>query len=123
MQHCRYGTTATDGSSRILIRVRAGKLLSQGVRDIYDDFMAAMAKWQDIEYNIIDVDSAAQFGPDFRAFRASIKELERRLCQVVMAAFEDCATMSATFKLLDSFEGLLEREVIAQVRWLRECLP
>jgi dynein heavy chain, axonemal len=78
--------------------------------------MAAMDKWQRIEYNIIDVDAAAQFGPDFRAFRGVMKELERRLCQVVMAAFEDCATMSATFKLLDSFEGLLEREVIAQVR-------
>ncbi len=26
-------------------------------------------------------------------------------------AFDDCTTLAATFKLLDSFEGLLEREV------------
>lgn len=28
-------------------------------------------------------------------------------------AFDDCTTLSSTFKLLDSFEGLLEREAIA----------
>ena len=38
------------------------------------------------------------------------------LVQVMTAAFEDAATMTATFKLLDSFEGLLEREAIAQVQ-------
>jgi hypothetical protein len=38
-------------------------------------------------------------------------------------AFDDCTTLSSTFKLLDSFEGLLEREAIAaeltkkQVGW------
>lgn len=85
------------------------------MRDIYDDFMAAMEKWQHIEYDIIDVEATANFASDYRAFRGVIKELERRLCQVVMAAFEDCANMTSTFKLLDSFEGLLEREVIAQV--------
>jgi dynein heavy chain, axonemal len=94
-------------------------LLSQSVRDIFDDFMRSMEKWQHIDYDIIDVDAAARFGPDFRAFRGVIKELERRLCQVVMAAFDDCATMGSTFKLLDSFEGLLDREVIAQVLYLQ----
>ena len=39
--------------------------------------------------------------------------------QVIVTAFEDCATMTATFKLLDSFEGLLDRSVIAQVRTSR----
>ena len=30
-----------------------------------------------------------------------------------MQAFDDCTTVSSIFKLLDSFEGLLDREVIA----------
>lgn len=30
-----------------------------------------------------------------------------------LQAFDDCTTISMTFKLLDSFEGLLDREVIA----------
>lgn len=46
-------------------------------------------------------------------FRSVIRELEQRLGQVVVAAFDDAANMTATFKLLDSFEGLLEREAIA----------
>jgi len=32
---------------------------------------------------------------------------------VLVQAFDDCTTISITFKLLDSFEGLLDREVIA----------
>lgn len=74
-----------------------------------------MEKWQHIEYDIIDVGAADAFTADYKRFMDVMRELERRLCQVVLAAFDDCATMSATFKLLDSFEGLLERDVIAQV--------
>eukprot|EP00892_Ulva_mutabilis_P012049 jgi/Ulvmu1/9216/UM005_0316.1 len=74
-----------------------------------------MEKWQHIEYDIIDVGAADAFKADYTQFMSVMHELERRLCQVVLAAFDDCATMSATFKLLDSFEGLLERDVIAQV--------
>lgn len=98
------------------VRGFAGKLLSQSVRDIYDEFMANMEKWQHIEYDIIDVGAAEAFSLDYNRFMSVMRELERRLCQVVLAAFDDCATMSATFKLLDSFEGLLERDIIAQVR-------
>lgn len=56
-----------------------------------------------------------QFDDDFYEFRCSIKELERRLGAVVSLAFDDCATVYGRFKLLDSFEGLLERPII-QVR-------
>ena len=90
----------------------AGKLLSQCVRDIYTDFMAAMDRWQHIDYDVLDVD-AKQFVTDFHNFRSVIRELERRLGQVVVAAFDDAANVTSTFKLLDSFEGLLEREAIA----------
>lgn len=30
-----------------------------------------------------------------------------------MQAFDDCTTLAATFKLLESFEGLLERDAIS----------
>jgi hypothetical protein len=91
-----------------------GKLLSQGVRDIYDEFVMNMEKWHQIEYGIIDI-GASQFSADYDSFHAVMRDLDRRLCQVVLTAFDDCATMTATFKLLDSFEGLLDREVISQV--------
>lgn len=31
----------------------------------------------------------------------------------LLQAFDDCTTLSSTFKLLESFEGLLERNAIA----------
>ena len=66
----------------------------------------------------MDVD-AKQFDEDFYAFRVVIKELERRLAAIIIQAFDDCTTLGMTFKLLDSFEGLLDREVIAAD--LKEC--
>lgn len=35
------------------------------------------------------------------------------LLPTFMQAFDDCTTLAATFKLLESFEGLLERDTIA----------
>jgi dynein heavy chain len=32
---------------------------------------------------------------------------------LLLQAFDDCTTLAATFKLLESFEGLLERDAIA----------
>ena len=55
---------------------------------------------------------AKAFDDDFYDFRGSIKELERRLGAVVSLAFDDCSTVYGRFKLLDSFEGLLERPII-----------
>ncbi len=63
-----------------------------------------------VQYDVMDV-AAKQFDEDFFAFKALIKELERRLGAIIVQAFDDCTTLAATFKLLDSFEGLLEREV------------
>ena len=60
----------------------------------------------------MDVD-APQYAADHSALRATILELERRLGALIIQAFDDCTTLSSTFKLLDSFEGLLEREAIA----------
>ena len=55
---------------------------------------------------------AKKFDDDFYAFRCSIKELERRLGAVVSLAFDDCSTVTGKFKLLDSFDGLLDRPII-----------
>ena len=52
------------------------------------------------------------FDDDFYKFRVAIKELERRIGSVLMTGFDDCATIFAAFKLIESFEGLLDRETI-----------
>jgi dynein heavy chain len=88
-----------------------GKTLTTSVQQIHGDFQSAVDKFKGVDYDIMDV-SAKQFDDDFYEFRCSIKELERRLGAVVSLAFDDCATVYGRFKLLDSFEGLLERPII-----------
>ena len=88
-----------------------GKTLTASIKQIYEDFLHAVAKFKAVPYDIMDV-GAKEFDDDFYEFRCSIKELERRLGAVVSLAFDDCATVYGRFKLLDSFEGLLERPII-----------
>jgi dynein heavy chain len=59
----------------------------------------------------MDIDKK-EFDDDFYEFRAKIKELERRLASVITQGFDDCDTINGRFKLLDSFEGLLNRPII-----------
>jgi hypothetical protein len=41
------------------------------------------------------------------------QELERRLASVIQQGFDDCNSISGQFKLLDSFQGLLSRPIVA----------
>jgi dynein heavy chain len=88
-----------------------GKTLTASIKQIYEDFHHAVAKFKAVPYDIMDVGAKA-FDDDFYEFRCSIKELERRLGAVVSLAFDDCSNVYGRFKLLDSFEGLLERPII-----------
>ena len=97
----------------------AGKLLSQSVRDIYDDFTAAMEAWQHVDYTIIDVAAAPRFDPDYRAFRASIASLERRLCQArrchfVCVCSAECgvAAVHNRFRLVRAAENVLQTRAL-----------
>jgi len=89
-----------------------GKVLTNSVRQIYADFLGALASFQALDYDILDVEEKA-FDEDFYKFRCTIKELERRLGAVITQAFDDCTTIGNCFKLMDSFEGLLDRDLIA----------
>eukprot|EP00854_Cymbomonas_tetramitiformis_P002137 gene2137-2836_t len=88
-----------------------GKTLTVTVREIFDEFITSFSKFQEITYDITDVENN-QFDDDFYQFRTKIKELERQLGAVISQAFDDCTTIAATFKLMDAFEGLLDREII-----------
>ncbi|CAJ1454626.1 unnamed protein product, partial [Effrenium voratum] len=52
------------------------------------------------------------FISDFHEFRLTIRDLDRRLGSILAAAFHDQDTLHGRAKLLDAFEGLLERPVI-----------
>lgn len=61
-----------------------------------------------VKYDIMDIEKR-EFEDDFYKFRQRIKELERRLASILTQGFDDCDTVIGKFKLLDSFEGLLNR--------------
>lgn len=95
----------------IFIGNTKGKSLSATVMKIYDDFNMAKEKFMEINYDIMDI-SERRFEDDFYNFRQKIKELERRLASILTQGFDDADTIIGKFKLLDSFEGLLNRPII-----------
>ena len=95
------------------------------IRGWNDTDTFCLAKFHALEYDILDVECET-FDDDFYTFRSTVKELERRLGSIITQGFEDCPTVAQAFKLFDSFEGLLEREIITadlekkQVELLRD---
>jgi len=97
--------------SKIEIGGTKGKTLTTSVSQIFIEFQQAVDSFRAVSYDIMDV-GAKKFDDDFYTFRCRIKELERRLGSVLTQGFDDCDTIYGRFKLLDSFEGLLERPII-----------
>jgi dynein heavy chain len=81
------------------------------VKQVFTEFQEAQNTFCDLKYNIMDIEERA-FDDDFFKFRQTIKELERRLAALLAQSFEDCDTLIGKFKLLESFEGLLNRPSI-----------
>lgn len=53
-----------------------------------------------------------EFDDHYFKFRQRMKELDRRLASILTQGFDDSDTITGKFKLLDSFEGLLNRTII-----------
>lgn len=96
---------------RIVIGNTKGKTLSHTLEQISKEFLKAVEEFTKVNYDIMDTEQR-QFDDDFYKFRQRIKELERRLASVLTQGFDDCDTIIGKFKLLDSFEGLLNRPII-----------
>ncbi|KAJ1635860.1 flagellar outer dynein arm heavy chain beta [Pavlovales sp. CCMP2436] len=96
---------------RVEIGGNKGKQLTEIVADIFAEFNRALEKMKAVTYDILDI-SVKQFDDDFYAFRATIKELEERLGGVINQGFDTAVTIQNSFKLLDSFADLLERDWI-----------
>jgi dynein heavy chain len=97
---------------RIEIGGTKGKALTQTVLQVNEEFEQNIAAFRAVSYDIMDVD-AKQFDDDFYRFRCRVKELDRRLGAVLATGFDDAATTLGRFQLLDAFDQLLERPIIA----------
>ena len=85
--------------------------MTSSVMNILDQFNQAKDEFMLVNYDIMDIE-VREFDDDFYKFRQRIKELERRLASVLTGSFDDCDTIIGKFKLLESFEGLLNRQII-----------
>jgi len=88
-----------------------GKTLTASVQTIFNEFTKACEDFMRVSYDILDIEQR-DFDDDFHSFSLRIKELERRLASILTQGFDDCDTIIGKFKLLDSFEGLLNRAII-----------
>lgn len=96
---------------RIYIGGTKGQALKATLEEIHDQFKKTVNDFMEVEYEIMDI-SVREFDDQFFAFRQRIKELERRLASVLTQGFDDTDTINGKFKLLESFEGLLNRPII-----------
>jgi dynein heavy chain len=88
-----------------------GKSMTQSIMLVFNEFTKAVEQFMQVKYDILDIEKR-EFEDDFFKFRQRVKELERRLAAVLTQSFDDCDTIIGKFKLLDSFEGLLNRPII-----------
>ncbi|CAD7939071.1 unnamed protein product [Amoebophrya sp. A25] len=96
---------------RIDIGGTKGRLLTAAIVNIYEEFNKAVATFQAVDYDVMDIQES-RFDDDFFTFRMSIKELDRRMATVLGLGFDDLDTVGGRAKLFDAFEGLLERPIL-----------
>ena len=94
---------------RIEIGGSKGRALSASIAQMHTDFVSAHERFTAVQYDVLDIAIKA-FDEDFYVFRTEVKQVERRLASVLSSGFEDCPTVASAFKLIDGFEGLLERD-------------
>eukprot|EP00928_Gymnodinium_smaydae_P023763 TRINITY_DN1947_c0_g1_i2.p1 TRINITY_DN1947_c0_g1~~TRINITY_DN1947_c0_g1_i2.p1 ORF type:complete len:4562 (+),score=1174.36 TRINITY_DN1947_c0_g1_i2:66-13751(+) len=96
---------------RVEIGGTKGKLLSECVVVIYEEFQQVVDEFKAVPYDIMEV-GERRFDADYFKFRMGVKDLDRRLGSLFSAAFDDQDTIALRIKLFDNFEGLLDRSII-----------
>jgi dynein heavy chain len=97
---------------KVVIGGSKGRALNVTLEAVNADFKSAMSGLEGLPYDVLDVEHP-EFADDLAGFRGKVKELERRLAAVLTQAFDDSTNLAARFKLLESFDTLLERPQIA----------
>ena len=89
-----------------------GKTLSTSVAQIYVDFIQAVDNVRVLGKGLLNLENK-QFDDAFYEFRTRMKELDRRLGSVILQGFDDASTVAGRFRLLDTFDNLVNRPIIA----------
>ncbi|GCC26775.1 hypothetical protein chiPu_0005195 [Chiloscyllium punctatum] len=89
-----------------------GKILSQQVARIYEEFQEMYKTFTDHTYDSLHP-ANQEFAKDFSVWKQKVEDFDRRLATIFGQAFDDAPALEHAFKLLDMFGSLLERPLIA----------
>lgn len=98
--------------AKIEIGGTKGKTLTTSIAQIYSDFVHSVDTIKSVGKGILDLENKL-FDEAFYDFRTKTKELDRRLASVLLQGFEDASTVIGRFRLLESFDSLLTRPIVA----------
>ncbi|XP_018428848.1 PREDICTED: dynein beta chain, ciliary-like [Nanorana parkeri] len=90
-----------------------GKVLSQTVADMYQEFQEMYKVFSDKTYDCLDNENK-EFEEDVADFQMSVQDMDRRLGTLFCLAFDDTSGLEHSFRLVDMFGSLLDRPLIAQ---------
>ncbi|KAJ9459816.1 Dynein beta chain [Diplonema papillatum] len=93
-----------------------GAELSANIVQIHKEFEEAYTNFHTPEeggYDILKVEEP-RFDPDFSSFRAHVRRMEKRLGSMLTQSMDDAPALYNAFKLVDTYEGFLDRSVISQ---------
>ena len=88
-----------------------GFLLTGILESVLADFSALFAKFAEGGYDVLNV-AETRFDTDIGEFNTKIKELEQRLALAISEGFAGCGTLTSTFKMIDSFAEMFERDFV-----------
>ncbi len=91
-----------------------GKLLSVQLEHISTEFEESMLTFTRSTYDPADL-SDGGFEADYQAFRRSVKDWEKRLCAILIQAFDDTYSLEGKHKLLEAFAGVLAEESLTRL--------
>ena len=89
-----------------------GKILTTSVTQIFVDFSQSVENVKSVGEGILDLENK-EFENAFYEFRTRMKELDRRVGSVITQGFDDAYTVHGRFRLLDSFENIISRSIVA----------
>ena len=98
--------------SKIEVGGTKGKTLTTSVAQLHSDFLQAIDNIRSVGKGILNLENK-EFDHAFCESRTRMKELDRRSGSVIVQGFDDAVTVSCRFRLLDFFDNLITRPIVA----------
>ncbi|XP_057654279.1 dynein beta chain, ciliary-like [Diorhabda carinulata] len=90
-----------------------GRLLSQKIEEIFEDFNKLYQVFSNITYEVLDL-TDDHIVRDANTFQQNCADLDRRLAAIFSQAFDDCHNLEAIFKFINVIGILLKRPLISE---------